>query len=330
MRITIFFVFFVINGLVKSQTQIYFFNEFLLGGDKKKYTKIITTNKVAKLSKITVNYKDDKADTVNVEMAEVYKNGVTINYINCFKNGIMASNFKYHGRRFLSGSYNYWIIEEGDTMVNKSLRMFKYKKHQKIEISTRRDYYNEEYREIDSTIYKYKKKNLISEKTYREDSLYKTIEYFNNRNGKLDSVFSKYFPISNNLFIDTVLSKTIYYYDKQLRLIKKIHTKSKSASSSDTDYIFKWVYQYNEEDQIEQIKAFQLSSQQETLKITKIKYLENNRVEIWREKDSMYDYDTKEVYFFSDKLLLLKVMEYAFNKDVWELTSEETYEYTYY
>ncbi len=320
----------MINGLVKSQTQIYFFNEFLLGGDKKKYTKIITSNKVTKLSKITVNYQDDKADTAHVEMAEVFKNGVTKNYINYFNNGIMASNFKYHGRRFISGSYNYWIIEEGDTMVNKSLRMFKYKKNQKIEISTRRDYYNEEYREIDSTIYKYKKKNLISEKTYREDSLYKTIEYFNNRNGKLDSVFSKYFPNSNNLFVDTVLSKTIYYYDNQLRLIKKIHTKSKSASSSDTDYIFKWVYQYNEGDQIEQIKEFQLSGEQETIKKTTIKYLENNRVEIWREKAGINGEDTKEVYLFTDNLLLIKVLEYSYNRESWELNSEETYDYTYY
>lgn len=330
MRIPIFFVFFLINGFVKSQTEIYFFNEFLLGGDKKKYTKIITTNKVAKLSKITVNYQDDKVDTVNVEMAEVFKNGVTKNYINYFKNGIMASNFKYRGRRFLSGSYNYWIIEDGDTMVNKSLRMFKYKKNQKIEISIRRDYYNEEYREIDSTIYKYKKKNLISEKTYRGDSLYKTIKYFNNRKGKLDSVFSKYFPNSNNLYVDTVLSKTIYYYDKQLRLIKKIHTKSNNASSYDTNYIFKWVYQYNEGNQIEQIKEFQLSSQQETIKKTTIKYLENNQIEVWREKGGINGEDKKELYMFTNNLLLHKVLKYTYKNELSNLTSEETYEYVYY
>ena len=53
-------------------------------------------------------------------------------------------------------------------------------------------------------------------------------------------------------------------------------------------------------------------------------------MEIYREKAGIYGEDTKEVYFFSDKLLLLKVMEYAFKKDVWELTSEVSYDYTYY
>jgi hypothetical protein len=115
-----------------------------------------------------------------------------------------------------------------------------------------------------------------------------------------------------------------------LRLVKTIDTKSKISLNYDTDYILKMEYQYYDNDQIEQINHIQLSNQQEWNRITKIQYLENNQVEIWREKAGINGENTKEVYFFSDKLLLLKVMEYAFNKDVWELTSEETYEYTYY
>ena len=129
---------------------------------------------------------------------------------------------------------------------------------------------------------------------------------------------------------DSSVTKTIFYYDEQLRLVKTIDTKSKISLNYDTDYILKMEYQYYDNDQIEQINHIQLSNQQEWNRITKIQYLENNQVEIWREKAGINGENTKEVYFFSDKLLLLKVMEYAFNKDVWELTSEETYEYTYY
>ncbi len=157
-----------------------------------------------------------------------------------------------------------------------------------------------------------------------------TVEYFNNRNGKLDSVFSKYFPNSSNLYVDTALSKTIYYYDNQLRLIKTINTKAESALNYDTDYIFKMEYQYNDYDQIEQINKIQLSNQQEWNRITKIQYLENNQVEVWREKAGINGENTKAVYFFSDNLLLLKVRNYNFKNELWQLTTEETYEFVYY
>lgn len=132
MRIPIFFLFFMICNLVKSQTEIDFFNEFLLGGEAKKYTKNISTSKIARLCKITVNYQADKADTLNVEIVEFYKNGIQKNYTNYYKNEIMRSSFKYRGRRFISGSYYDWIIEEGDTMVNRSIQMFQYKKTKKL------------------------------------------------------------------------------------------------------------------------------------------------------------------------------------------------------
>ena len=89
-------------------------------------------------------------------------------------------------------------------------------------------------------------------------------------------------------------------------------------------------YKYNDQGQIELKKESQLSGQQENIKLTKIQYLENNQVEICEEKAGFYGEDQKNVYKFSDSLLLLNTKRYIYKKELWELTSEETYEYTYY
>lgn len=48
------------------------------------------------------------------------------------------------------------------------------------------------------------------------------------------------------------------------------------------------------------------------------------------EKAGFYVEDLKHVYTFSDSKLLLNVKRYIYKKELWELTSEETNEYTYY
>ena len=48
---------------------------------------------------------------------------------------------------------------------------------------------------------------------------------------------------------DSSVTKTIFYYDEQLRLVKTIDTKSKISLNYDTDYILKMEYQYYDNDQ---------------------------------------------------------------------------------
>ncbi len=314
----------MICSLVKSQTEINFFNEFLLGGEAKNNTKIISINKVATLSKITVDYQETTPDTSEIEEFEYYKNGFQKKYnmTDYQSNYIYRANYNYRAKKYLGGSSLYQKIVDEDTMVISFSKLYKYENNMKVKISTEGNYWNEEFIETDSTIYIYKSKNLISQQRYIQAILVYKEEYFYNRNNRLDSI----------LFLsqDSSVRKTIYYYDNQLRLIKKIDTKSKNSLNYDTDYIFKMEYQYNDNDQIEQINHIQLSNQQEWNKITKVKYHENKQVEIWRDTGGINGEDTKEVYLFSDKLLLLKVMDYTFKNEVWELTSEETCDYTYF
>ena len=332
MRILLFFVFFMINGLVKSQTQIIFFNEFLLGGENNNYTKTISKNKVASMRRLTTTFNGNISDTSSIEVIEFYRNGIEkgtfdIDYVN---NYIFKQKYKYRGAKFLSSNASFQTIEEGDTILLSYSRIYKYKRNLRVRIYTMGDYWNENLRGTDSTVYNYKNNRLISEQKYVEDYLVETVEYFSNQNGDWDSVFRKYFVTPNNLFVDTVLSKTIYYYDEQNRLSTTIFTKAVSASNYSTDYSLKWEYKYNDQGQIELKKESQLSGQQENIKLTKIQYLENNQVEICEEKAGFYGEDQKNVYKFSDSLLLLNTKRYIYKKELWELTSEETYEYTYY
>ena len=332
MRILLFFVFFMINGLVKSQTQIIFFNEFLLGGENNNYTKTISKNKVASMRRLTTTFNGNISDTSSIEVIEFYRNGIEkgtfdIDYVN---NYIFKQKYKYRGAKFLSSNASFQTIEEGDTILLSYSRIYKYKRNLRVRIYTMGDYWNENLRGTDSTVYNYKNNRLISEQKYVEDDLVETVEYFSNQNGYWDSVLRKYFVTPNNLFVDTVLSKTIYYYDEQNRLSTTIFTKAISASNYDTDYSLKWEYKYNDQGLIELKKESQLSGQQENIKLTKIKYLENNQVEILEEKAGFYVEDLKHVYTFSDSKLLLNVKRYIYKKELWELTSEETNEYTYY
>lgn len=322
----------MIYSSVKSQTEIDFFNNLLLNDDPNVLDEVFSNNKVASMTRLTCNFNRNISDTSSIEIFEFYKNGIkkrysSFDYVN---NEIDKKNYKYRGTKFLNSNSSFQKTDAGDTILLSYSRIYKYKRNLRVKIHTMGDYWNEKLRGTDSTVYNYKNKRLISEQKYVEDDLVKTVEYFSNQNGDWDSVLRKYFVTPNNLFVDTVLSKTIYYYDEKYRLSKTIFTEAISASNYGTDYSFKWEYKYNDYDKIEQIKEFQLASQQETFKIRTIKYLENNQVEIWREKAGINGEDTKELYMFTDNLLLHKVLKYSYKKELWELTSEETYEYTYY
>ena len=106
----------MINGLVKSQTQIIFFNEFLLGGENNNYTKTISKNKVASMRRLTTTFNGNISDTSSIEVIEFYRNGIEkgtfdIDYVN---NYIFKQKYKYRGAKFLSSNASFQTIEEGD------------------------------------------------------------------------------------------------------------------------------------------------------------------------------------------------------------------------